>query len=66
MYFEDDLIPHYECNCSKEKMERNLITIGKDEIKDIIEKDGKAELVCHFCNKKYILSENDLRKMLEE
>jgi molecular chaperone Hsp33 len=65
MYFEDDNIPQYICNCSKEKMERNLITIGKDEIKDIIEKDGKAELVCHFCNKKYVFSEEDLRKLID-
>lgn len=65
MYFEDDNIPQYKCNCSKEKMERNLITIGKDEINDIIEKDGKAELVCHFCNKKYDFSEDDLRKLIE-
>ena len=48
MYFEDDNVPQYVCNCSREKMEKNLITIGKDEIRDIIEKDGKAELVCHI------------------
>lgn len=64
MYFEDDNVPQYICNCSKEKMEKNLITIGKEEIKDIIEKDGKAELVCHFCNKKYVFSEEDLRKLI--
>ena len=43
MYFEYDNIPSYECNCSKEKMEKRLITIGKEEIKDILEKEGKAE-----------------------
>ena len=47
-------------------MEKNLITIGKDEISDIIEKDGRAELVCHFCNKKYVFDENELKKILEE
>ena len=65
MYFEDDNVPKYICNCSKEKMEKNLITIGKDEIKDIIEKDGKAELVCHFCNKRYIFDENELKKLID-
>ena len=39
MYFEYDNIPSYECNCSKEKMEKSLITIGKEEIKDIIENE---------------------------
>lgn len=66
MYFEDDIIPEYKCDCSKEKMEKNMITIGKDEIKDIIEKDGRAELVCHFCNKKYVFEEDELKKILEE
>lgn len=66
MYFESDDVPQYICNCSKEKMEKNLIAIGKDEINDIIEKDGKAELVCHFCNKKYDFSEEDLKKLIEE
>ena len=66
MYFEDDIVPQYKCNCSKEKMERNLITIGKDELNDIIEKDGKAELVCHFCNKKYNFDKDELMKLVQE
>lgn len=65
MYFEYDNIPSYECNCSKEKMEKSLITIGKDEIKDIIENEGKAELVCHFCNEKYLFSKDELEKLLD-
>lgn len=64
MYFEDDIIPEYRCNCSLEKMEKNLIAIGKDELKDIIEKDEKAELVCHFCNKKYNFSKQELEKLV--
>ena len=66
MYFEDDNIPQYKCNCSKEKMEKNLITIGKTELNDIIERDGKAELVCHFCNKKYNFDKDELIKLVEE
>lgn len=65
MYFEDDNVPKYICNCNKEKMESNLITIGKDEIKKIIEEDGKAELVCHFCNKRYIFDENELKELID-
>ncbi|MBR2786575.1 MAG: Hsp33 family molecular chaperone HslO [Clostridia bacterium] len=64
MYFEDDIVPKYLCNCSREKMEKNLITIGKDELTDILKKDNKAELVCHFCNKRYMFSEEDLKNML--
>lgn len=66
MYFEDDNVPKYECNCSKEKMEKGLITIGEKDLRDIIENDGKAELVCHFCNKKYLFSKDELEAMLEK
>ena len=65
MYFEDNDIPKYECNCSKEKIERSLISLGREELCDIIEKDKKAELICHFCNKKYLFTEDELRKLIE-
>lgn len=65
MYFEDDIEPKYICGCSKEKIEKSLITIGKEEIEDIINTEGKAELVCHFCNKKYLFNKEELQKILE-
>ena len=55
--------PKYECNCSKEKMEKALISIGKEEINKILEEDKKAEIVCHFCNQKYEFSEEDLKSI---
>jgi len=55
--------PKYECNCSKEKMEKALISIGKEEINKILEEDKKAEIVCHFCNQKYEFSEEDLKSL---
>ena len=64
MYFEDDNIPKYICNCSRKKMEKSLTAIGKDELKDIIEKDEKAELVCHFCNKRYLFNKEELVNIL--
>lgn len=64
MYFEDDTIPEYICNCSFEKMKKNLLAIGKEELQDIYENDGKAELVCHFCNKKYLFNKDILKEML--
>ena len=50
---ENNIVPEFKCDCSKEHMQDALMTIGKEELEDIIEKEGKAELVCHFCNKKY-------------
>lgn len=62
---EENITPIYECDCSKEQMAEGLITIG-EEIQDIIETDGKAELVCHFCNKKYEFSKEELENLLRD
>ena len=57
---EENIIPIYECDCSKEHMADGLATIGKEELQDIIDTEGQAELVCHFCNKKYQFSKQEL------
>ena len=62
---EENITPIYECDCSKEHMAEGLLTIGKEELQDIIEKDEKAELVCHFCNKKYDFSKQELETLLK-
>lgn len=50
----------YECNCSREKIEEALISVKKDELNEMIEEDGKIEVVCHFCNKKYLFNKEDI------
>lgn len=60
---EDEIKPVYECNCSRERMEKALISVGKEELNKIIEEDKKAELVCHFCNKKYEFNEEELSQL---
>ena len=57
---DENIIPLYECDCSKEHMEDGLATLGKEELQNIIEEDGKAELLCHFCNKKYEFTKEEL------
>ena len=56
----------YRCDCSRERIERAVRSLGKEEIRDIIEKQIQAELTCHFCNKQYIVSKEELEAMLEE
>ena len=63
---EDNKVPKYKCNCSKEKMAEALISIGKKELEDIIREDGKAEIVCHFCNKKYNFTKEELEEILRK
>ena len=58
---EENIEPKYECDCSKEHMAEALASIGKEDLKEIIETEGKAELVCHFCNKKYEFNKEELK-----
>ena len=43
-----------------------LLSLGRQELQSIIEEDGKAELVCHFCNKKYAFDKEALTELLKE
>lgn len=55
----------WNCDCSHQRMERALATIGKKDMMDIIEEDGQAELQCHFCLKKYNFSRQELNEILK-
>lgn len=56
----------FECNCSKERMERNLLSIGKNDLLEILEDGQGAELQCHFCNTKYNFTHQDIEKLIIE
>ena len=57
---------NYKCDCSREKMETALLSLGKQELLDIVEEDGQAELVCHFCNSRYLFDVTQLNILIEE
>lgn len=54
----------YLCGCSRDKMERNLISLGKKELITLSEDDDSIELVCHFCNEKYIFTKDELKEII--
>ena len=43
----------FECDCSRDRIEKALISMGRHDLEQLIEEDGKAEVNCHFCNKMY-------------
>ena len=43
-----------------------LLSLGRQELEDMMQKEHGAELTCHFCNTKYRFSEEELRRLLEE
>ena len=59
----DTLQPKYECNCSKERYIKGLMSLGKKDLNSLIQGDEDIEIVCRFCGKKYTFSAEDLRCM---
>ena len=61
----DKLPTAFCCNCSEERIEKALISVGKQELQSMIE-DGKTiEVNCHFCNKHYPVTVERLKELLE-
>ena len=54
----------WNCDCSCERLEEILMTIGERDLKESIEEDGEAELVCQFCLKKYKFDKAHREKIL--
>lgn len=55
----------YRCTCSRERMEKALISLGKKDLQSLIDEDQGAELVCHFCRSKYNFTTEQLRELLD-
>lgn len=62
----DTMEPRYECDCSREKVERALISIGKEELQKICDEEKNEELKCHFCNKTYEFTPQEIGEMIKD
>ena len=54
------------CNCTKERVEKAFISVGKKEIHEMIDEGKTIEVNCHFCNKNYAFTVEELKEMLEK
>lgn len=54
----------YKCDCSRERTEKVLISLGKKEIMDIVEEKEITEVSCHFCNEKYKFTPDELLSLI--
>jgi len=61
----DEYEPDFLCECSRERIEKVLISLGKVELKSLSEEEGPTEVNCHFCNKKYSFTKKDIYDLLE-
>ena len=63
----EELPVHYACNCGKERYARALLTLGEKEIRGLpLNEEGKVEAVCHYCNRKYYFSKEELTQLAEQ
>lgn len=65
-YVYEKFSPKYNCLCSKDYIDGVLLTLGYDELCDTCEKEGKVEVACHFCNKKYVYNKTDIDKLFQK
>ena len=63
--FNDTLPVEFYCNCDKARVEKALISIGKQEIKQMIADGKPVELNCHFCNTNYVFTIEELKAILK-
>ena len=54
----------FECGCSRERVKRALLAMGRAELEDVLATDKKAEATCQFCTTQYVITEAELRELL--
>lgn len=59
----DTMDTQFVCDCSKERVEKALIAVGKKELKEMIDDDKEIEVNCHFCSKHYVFSVEELKAL---
>ena len=64
--YTDNMPTKFECNCSKERVEKALISIGRKDIQEMIEDGKDIEMHCHFCNTSYNFSVEELKDILKK
>lgn len=60
----EEMKPEFKCDCSKEKVERALISIGEKDLKEIYDEGKDEELKCHFCNTSYVFTKEEIGQLL--
>ena len=60
----DKMPTRFACNCSKERVEKALITVGEKDLRSLIAEGKPVELNCHFCNSSYTFTIDELQELL--
>ncbi|MNO23078.1 33 kDa chaperonin [compost metagenome] len=62
----DEMDIHFKCKCSRERVERTLISLGKEELSALIEEEDETEVVCDFCNEAYTFTKPELEALISQ
>lgn len=54
---------NYKCNCSREYLKRVLVSLGEEQLREIIKEEGEVKVHCHYCNTDYKFTEEDADKL---
>ena len=60
----DKLDTRFHCDCSREKVEKALISVGKKELNDMVQEGKPVEVKCHFCNTPYVFNVEELKNLI--
>ena len=53
----------YKCSCSRDKIEKLIVSLGNEEVEDILKEEGKVEIKCSYCNEMYEFSEDEVKEI---
>ncbi|WP_044183664.1 Hsp33 family molecular chaperone HslO [Hyalangium minutum] len=56
----------FTCTCSRERVKTALMAMGREELTDLLEKEGKAEVTCQFCTTHYVIPSEEIRELMKE
>lgn len=61
----DTMLAKFTCNCSKERVEKAVVSIGRKDIREMIDEGKDIEVKCHFCNSAYNYTVEDLKRIIK-
>ena len=61
----DEFTCEYKCDCSKQRVEKALISLGREELTKMAEEEESIEVCCHFCEKKYNFSKDEILSLIK-
>ncbi|WP_223069010.1 Hsp33 family molecular chaperone HslO [Paenibacillus caui] len=62
----DEMEIKFKCSCSRERVERTLLSLGEQELQNLMEEEEETEVVCDFCREAYKFTRDELKELLEQ